>query len=342
MDSFTNIPDDVGYDLFRCGYWLVNITSCGEIKRDVIIYIKVHVDNEIYFFHCFTAKDLDREDATGHDLFLINISDVTRLPVGDVLFRQPLFAITMGRYVQQDNWGPYVYALASEPIYPDDEDVLFNDLTRFRRAIQDNLTAHIPQKRPKRITIPFSNSSFINMMSFGLQEYQFANKRVGQLVYQPTPGQDAPTPEEYGLVMWVLKVTAPVAFRQVADAKREAKPIIFKCGEMTNLQARRRRLIKQYPGATKTEIKRVARYIQESLKVKFVGDEIKALENCIGPFASKKPKNATVPTRFIEARREGDPDHFKGCTMTLQYLPAKASLQADFTFVIRNTAGDLN
>ena len=63
MDSFTNIPDDVGYDLFRCGYWLVNITSCGEIKRDVIIYIKVHVDNEIYFFHCFTAKDLDREDA---------------------------------------------------------------------------------------------------------------------------------------------------------------------------------------------------------------------------------------------------------------------------------------
>ena len=339
-----SVPENTSaYDLSRCGYWLVDIThKVDKIELDVIVFIGAHFDGEVYFLRVSSAKDLGFQDATGRDLYLQdNSNDVLR---ENITLKQPLFGISVGRYLQRDNWGPHVYAIAGnpEPIHVDDEDILFNDITRFRKAIQDNLTAHTPQKRPKRITIPFTQKSFVNMMGFGAQEVHFTNKRVGQLVYQPAPGQEAPTPEEYGLVMWVLKVTAPIAFRLVADAKRDAKPIIFKRGQMVNLQALKRRLVMNYPAASKTEVKLTGRYTQESLKRKLDGDQVKVLESIIGPFASKKPRNSAVETRFIDARRDGDPDHFKGCTLTLEYLPAKATLQVDFTFVIRNTVGDLN
>jgi len=325
----------------RTGYWLARI-AIPEIDDPLheIIYVEAFVGENVYFQECATALELQLVDITGRDLHLTETEGgLSCRPLADVTFVKPLFAISLGAFGRSPTWGDNVYVMRTFDGAVDDEDTLFNDLLRFRTTIQSKMTAHIPTARPRVFTIPFAHESFLHL-SQGAHQRKFIKKSFASWVYTPTPTA-GPGHDEYSMLMIAMKIPAGDAYYLIRDAKATGTSIVIKNGEVNALKLQRKRLVGRCPEVLKTTVATTARHLQELSQVVLQPQQIEDLEASIGPFRTKTPKNATVPTRFIEDRREGDPAYVRGCTMTLKYIPAKASLQVSFKYIIRNSLGKI-
>ena len=326
----------------RNGYWLVHITTPDiDNPLDQIVYVQACVGEDVYFQECAAALELQLVDITGRDLHQTELEGgLSCLPLTQVAFIKPLFAISLAAFGRSPSWGDNVYVMMTPEAPVDDGDSLFNDLLRFRATIQSKMTDHIPAARPRTFTIPFAWESFLHM-SKGAHVGKPVNKRFASWVYTPTP-TGKPGHDEYAFLMIAMKIPAADAYCLVRDAKASGTSIVLKSGEINALQLQRKRLLAaQRPEALKTTVTTTARHTQQHSQVILQPQGIVDLEASIGPFRTKTPKNATVPTRFIEDRREGDPAYVRGCTITLKYIPAKASLQVNFRYLIRNSLGQI-
>lgn len=334
-----------GFDINNdnSGYWLA-YTAISDVITPVaeIIYVMQAEEGRVDFLKFAPAADIDIEDTTGRDIYKVEPEGgCCHLPLTEITFRTRVFAISMGAYLRARTWGDNVFVMRSEGLPVDDNEVLFNDLLNLRTTIQAKMTAHIPTIRPRTFTIPFSTPTF-KYLTNNTSTKTSTKQRFGQWTFTPASPGPTPTSEEYTLVVIAMKVTPAAAFNLVKAAKAAGTPIILKKGAVTTLQVARRRLIAKCQLANDTHIKILARFESTTAKVSLTPQQISHLELEIGPFTSKTPRNATIATRFIEDRREGDPDYVEACTMSLEYLSSKGSLRVSFRYHIRNSIGQVN
>jgi len=323
---------------FRLGYWFVTMDNSKE--ESIILVIK-KTEQEVTFRQCNFPLG-DQEDNTGKDLYVSH--SISKIPTPSLHFLRVAFALSPVAFNRCKTWGPRVFCCMTPGYLNDNADEELEASRLFRKKVVEGMTSKIPYKRLRRFTTSMSPTSFRRIFGFLKPKQHHHRISFGKWTYLPGM-QETPTLSEYTFVGDAKKMEYDDAFdlvqaNQLGQLKGSTAPIVLARGP-TSLLSQRKNALKKSPEAIKSVITLTHKSPETIHRVHLDTKAIQLLEDSIGHFTSKAMRGRVISSRFIEAKREKDPEYVKDCKMVLAYSEEKMELSCSFNYLIRNTTGEI-